>query len=101
MKMAKGAGVTGTALGVRGYSGHSMTSVGEDIYIFTRDGLFKYSTTSRIWTKLDADADATGTPPSTQFHHSMTTVGQDVYVFGGFSGETSGVEARIRQRKGA
>ena len=101
MKMAKDAGVTGTTLGVRGYSGHSMTSVGEDIYIFTRDGLFKYSTTSRTWTKLDADADATGTPPSTQFYHSMTTVGQDVYVFGGFSGEASGVEARIRKRKGA
>ena len=56
------------------------------------DELFKYSTTSRNWTKLDADTDVTGTPPSPRSGHSMTTVGQDVYVFGGMLGEAGGVK---------
>ena len=59
------------------------------------DELFKYSTATMTWTRLDAEAGVTGTAPSGRFGHSMTTVGEDLYVFGGDSGQAGGVEGRI------
>ena len=61
------------------------------------DELFKYSTATMTWTRLDAEAGVTGTAPSARAYHSMTTVGEDLYVFGGrwTDGEAGGVEGRI------
>jgi N-acetylneuraminic acid mutarotase len=87
------AGVTGTPPSPR--DRHSMTTVGQDVYVFggqvksgmssssNSDELFKYSTATMTWTKLDTIAGVTGTPPSARSGHSMTTVGEDFYVFGG------------------
>ena len=48
------------------------------------DELFKYSTASMTWTKLDADGGVTGMPPRPRSGHKMATVGEDIYVFGGY-----------------
>ena len=47
--------------------------------------LFRYSTESMTWTKLDTAAGETGTGPSARGGHSMTSVGIDIYLFGGFT----------------
>ena len=51
--------------------------------------LFRYSTESMTWTKLDTAAGVTGTGPSARAGHSMTSVGINIYLFGGhtISGE--------------
>ena len=48
--------------------------------------LFRYSTESMTWTKLDTAAGVTGTGPSARAGHSMTSVGIDIYLFGGQTG---------------
>jgi hypothetical protein len=70
----------------------SVTSSGDSIDNIHSNELFKYSTTTMTWTKLDTGAGVMGTPPSARSEHSMTTVGDDLYVFGG---EAGGVEGRI------
>ena len=83
------AGVTGVP---PSYSWTStMTSVGQDIYIFGDvDGLFKYSTVWLTWTKWDRLAGVSGRSPIDYSHiplqaYKMTTVGQDIYIFLGIS----------------
>jgi len=61
--------------------------------------LFRYSTESMTWTKLDTAAGVTGTGPSARGGHSMTSVmekraaragsssiGINIYLFGGQTG---------------
>ena len=94
MQLDEDAGVTGMAPSAR--LAHSMTTVGQDIYIWggqfrasynneVSDELFKYSTASMMWMKLEAAASVTGTSPSPTSGHSMTTLGQHIYIFGGRS----------------
>ena len=54
--------------------------------------LFRFSTTTNHWTKLnDQPLDKTNLPPSARHGHSMTSVGDDLFVFGGriATGETN------------
>jgi hypothetical protein len=45
--------------------------------------LFKFSTVSMEWTKLDTAAGVEGTGPSARHGHAMSAVGTDLYLFGG------------------
>jgi hypothetical protein len=45
--------------------------------------LFKFSTETLAWTKLETGANVTGTGPSARYGHTMTSVGHNIYIFGG------------------
>ena len=45
--------------------------------------LFKYSTSPKEWTKLDAASGVTGTGPNGRQYVSMGTVEKDIFLFGG------------------
>ena len=52
----------------------------------TDEHLYKYSTATKTWTKLDDGAAVevvSASDPSAREGHSMTGVGQDIYLFGG------------------
>ncbi len=47
--------------------------------------MFKFSTVSMEWTKLDAAAGVKGTEPSARSEQTMSAVGTDLYLFRGQS----------------
>jgi len=73
-------------------SNHALAAVGTDIYLFggsTFSGssgeLFRYSTISMEWARLDAAAGVTGTLPGARSRHALAAVGTDIYLFGGMT----------------
>lgn len=97
-----------------GFTSHTMTTVGQDLYLMARMSdnapftsetarsftyeLFRFSTVSLRWTRLDVVARKMGTAPSVTggLAHAMTAVGSDLYVFGGYEYEKGDVSEFAR-----
>ena len=80
-KLTETMNINGTAPSAR--QGHTMSAVGKEIYLFGGGSveLFKFSTTSASWMRLDDVV--TGTGPSIGDGYVMATVGSDIFVHGG------------------